>query len=109
MFVSDGPSTLQDRIAMQLMVSRSYPVIDAQTLTESVTRDALFRVADGSYFLYMASKGRVEGEERILFLDCRDALLWLNETPDALGSYWHFAECEKRRYRPQNIASDAFF
>ena len=93
---------------MQLMVSRSYPVIDAQTLAEYVTRDALFRAADGSYFLYMASKDRVEGEERVLFLDCRGALLWLNEAPDALGSYWHSAECEKRRYRPQNIASDAF-
>jgi hypothetical protein len=36
---------------MQLMVSRSYPVIDGQTLTEYVARDALFRTADGSYFL----------------------------------------------------------
>ena len=50
------------------------------------------RLPDGAYFLYMASKGRVEGKERILFFDCRDALLWLNETPDALGSYWHFAQ-----------------
>jgi hypothetical protein len=108
MFVSDGPSTLQDRIAMHLMVSRSYPVIDAQTLAEYIARDALFRASDGSFILYMASMGRIEGEERILFLNCRDALLWLNETPDALGSYWHFAECEKRRYRPQDIASDAF-
>ena len=90
---------------MQLVVSRSYPVIDRQALTDYVVRHALFRTAGGSYFLYMASKGRVEGEERILFLDCRDALLWLNETLDALGSYWHFAECENRRYRPQNIAS----
>jgi hypothetical protein len=77
---------------MQLMVSRSYQVIDAQTLAECVTHDALFRAADGPYFLYMASKGRVEGEERILLFDCRDALLWLNETPDTLGSYWQFAE-----------------
>jgi hypothetical protein len=77
---------------MQLMVSRSYSVIDAQTLTEYVTCDALFRGADGAYFLYMASKGRVGGKERILFFDCRDALLWLNDTPDAFGSYWHFAE-----------------
>jgi hypothetical protein len=77
---------------MQLMVSRSYPAIDAQTLTEYVTCEALFRVADGAYFLYMASKGQVDGKERILFFDCRDALLWLNETPDALGSYWHFAQ-----------------
>jgi hypothetical protein len=90
---------------MRLMVSRSYPVIDAQTLTEYVARDALFRTADGSYFLYMASGGRVQSEERILFLDCRDALLWLNEAPDALGSYWHFAQNENQRYRPQNNTS----
>jgi hypothetical protein len=89
---------------MQLMVSRSYPVIDAQTLAEYVARDALFRAADGSYFLYMASKARVEGEERILFLDCRDALLWLNDTPDTLASYWHFAECENRHWHPQAAA-----
>ena len=48
---------------MQLMVSRSYPAIDAQTLAEYVARDALFRTANGSYLLYMASKGNVEGEE----------------------------------------------
>ena len=59
---------------MQLVVSRSYPVIDAQTLAEYVARDS------------------------------RDALLWLNETTDALGSYWHFAESVKRSYRPQDIA-----
>jgi hypothetical protein len=28
---------------MQLMVSRSYPAIDAETLTEYSARDALFR------------------------------------------------------------------
>jgi hypothetical protein len=68
---------------MQLMVSRRYPVVDAQARTEYVTRAALFRTAEGSYCLYLATD-QVEGEER-------DALLWLNETPDALGSYWHFA------------------
>jgi hypothetical protein len=88
---------------MQLMVSRSCPVIDAQTLAEHVARDALFRTADGSYLLYMASGRQVESEERILFLDCRDALLWLNETPDARGSYWLLAESVKRSYRPETL------
>ena len=40
---------------MQLMVSRIYPVIDEPSLGEYVARDALFRAADGSYLLYMAS------------------------------------------------------
>jgi hypothetical protein len=90
---------------MQLMVSRSYPVIDEQPLAEYVARDALFRAADGSYLLYMASGRQVGPEERILFLDCRDALLWLNETPDARGSYWHFGESARRSCRPQNVAA----
>ncbi|MGZ9128534.1 MAG: hypothetical protein ACXW4Z_12235 [Candidatus Binatia bacterium] len=90
---------------MQLMVSRSYSVIDMQTLAEYVARDALFRTVDGSYLLYMASGRQVESEERILFLNCRDALLWLNETPDARGSYWHFAESARQNGRPQNVAA----
>ena len=61
---------------MQLMVSPSYPVIDAQTRTECLARDALFRTADGPY-----------------------------ETPDALGSYWHFAESANQRYRRQDVPS----
>jgi hypothetical protein len=83
---------LQARITMHLMLSRSYPVIDAQTFTEYLAHDTLLRTDDGSFVLHMTSKGQVEGEERILFLGCRDALVWLNEAPDALGSYWHFAE-----------------
>jgi len=89
------------RIPMQLLASRRYPAID-QTLTEYFARDALFRIADGSYCLYMESKGQVGNEERILFLGCRDALLWLNETADALGSYWHFAASKNQRYLPQS-------
>jgi hypothetical protein len=90
------------RIAMQLVASHRYPAIDSQTLTEYFARDALFRIADGSYCLYMESRGRVESEERIIFLGCRDALLWLNETADIVGSYWYFAASENQRYLPQN-------
>src|SRR5258705_7013314 len=74
---------------MKLVLSRCYPVIDEQTLTEYFARNALFRTDDGSFLLCMASEGQAEREERILFLDCRDALVWLNATPDAVGAYWH--------------------
>jgi hypothetical protein len=57
---------------MQLLLSRSYPAVDAQTLTEYLARDTLLRTDDGSFVLYMTSKGQTEGEERILFLRCRD-------------------------------------
>jgi hypothetical protein len=31
-------------------------------------------------------------EERIIWLTARDAILWLNETPQELGSFWEFEE-----------------
>ena len=61
---------------MQLMVSPSCLVVDAQTHPECLARNALFQTADGPY-----------------------------ETPDALGSYWHFAESANQRYRRQDTAS----
>ena len=76
---------------MKLVLSRCYPVIDEQTLTEYFTRNALFRTDDGSFLLYMASEGKTGREERILFLGCRDALVWLNATPDVLGTSSQFA------------------
>ena len=75
---------------MKLVLSRCYPVIDEQTLTEYFARNALFRTDDGSFLLCMASEGQAEREERILFLDCRDALVWLNATPDILGTSSQF-------------------
>ena len=90
---------------MQPMVSLNYRVTDAQTHIEHFAQDALFRIADGSYGLYRASEGPIEGDERIVFLDCRNALTWLNETPDAPRSYWHFAGSANQRYPRQNVAS----
>jgi len=77
---------------MRLVLSRCYPIADAQTPTGYFAREALFRTDNGSFLLYMASEGQAEREERILFLNCRDALVWLNATPDAVGTYRHFAE-----------------
>ena len=77
---------------MQIMVSRSYPAIDAETLAEYCALDTLLRSDDGSFVLYMTSDKQLGAEERVIFLECRDALVWLNETPDALGFYWHLAD-----------------
>ena len=76
---------------MKLVLSRCHPIADAQTPTGYFAREALFRTDDGSFLLYMASEGKSGREERILFLDCRDALVWLNATPDILGTSWQFA------------------
>jgi hypothetical protein len=82
---------------MQLVVSRSYPAIDTDTLTEYSACEALFRADDGSFLLYMTSQGRREREEHLLVMDCRDALIWLNESSDASGSYWHSVHSDESR------------
>ena len=78
---------------MQLMVSRSYPLIEAQTRAEYVARDALFRPADGSFFA-IHGRGRQLIPKSESFLDSRDALDWLNEMPDARG---HIGSSAKAR------------
>ena len=78
---------------------------DAQPLTGYFTREALFRTDDGSFLLYMASEGKTGCQERILFLDCRDALVWLNATSDVRGTSWQFAESEIPIYLSEKVAS----
>lgn len=77
---------------MQLIISRNYPAMDVDTLAMYSARDSLFRAADGSFLLHMMSLGDAKSEERVLFFNSRDALIWLAEPSDALGFYWHSAE-----------------
>jgi hypothetical protein len=76
---------------MKLLACREHPVIDCQTLAESIGRERLFRGADGSFLLHMSSDGKAE-EERIAWFSVRDAISWLNEGPEGFGFYWEFAE-----------------
>lgn len=76
---------------MQLLVSRGYPVIDYQTMDEFFGHERLFRAPDGGYWLHMSSKGKLDAEERIIRLTVRDAISWLNETPNEFGAFWEFA------------------
>jgi hypothetical protein len=76
---------------MQLLASRHYPVVDCQTMTEFIGHERLFRGSDGAFLLHMSSEGTREADERIIWLNVRDALSWLNDAPDQFGSYWEFA------------------
>ncbi len=76
---------------MQLLASRDYPVIDSQTMGEFIGHERLFRAVDGSFLLHLSSEGKLEAEERIVWLTVRDALSWLNEEPDEFGSFWECA------------------
>jgi hypothetical protein len=76
---------------MHLLVSREYPVIDYQTMTEFVGHEPLFRDANGAFLLRMSFEGRPGAEERIIRLIARDAISWLNQEPEQFGSFWKFA------------------
>jgi hypothetical protein len=74
---------------MHLLVSRIVPFIDSQSLQERTAREALFRNSEGEYVLYLSSgAGAADAEERLVCLDARNALIWINERPETPGSFW---------------------
>lgn len=74
---------------MQLVVSRLCPFIDSRSLEERNGREALFRQNDGSFILYLSDSDKLAGaEERIVRLDARSALIWVNEPSESQGLFW---------------------
>jgi|HubBroStandDraft_5_1064220.scaffolds.fasta_scaffold2085434_1 hypothetical protein len=73
---------------MHLVVSRTCPFIDSLSLETRNGREALFRQNDGSFILYLSDNDKLPGEERIVRLDARAALIWANEPPESQGSFW---------------------
>jgi hypothetical protein len=74
---------------MRLISSRTIPFLASDTLTPRQAREALFRAADDRFVLYLADGGSASaGEERLMFLDLREALIWLNEPHEQRGSFW---------------------
>lgn len=73
---------------MQLICSRNIPYIDTETLSVRTGREALFR-RDGTFVLYV-SDGEPSSsvQERIVNLSAREALIWLNEDAEDVGSFW---------------------
>ena len=72
---------------MQMISSRAIEFLDVQSLAPGQAREALFRDDDGDFFLYLCD-GEPAREERVIFLDPREALIWLNESPQEEGSFW---------------------
>lgn len=74
---------------MQLISSRTIPSIDTQSLSESHAREALLHDNRKGFILYLSSGGPSSlTEERVLFLEPREALIWLNEPVEERGSFW---------------------
>ena len=72
---------------MRLVATRKYSFIAVQTLTECQACDSLFKVAENGFVLHMNSDEASE-DERLVWLDSRAALLWINQTTDEYGMNW---------------------
>ena len=74
---------------MQMISSRTILFIDAQSLGPGQAREALFR-DDNGFILYLSdSVTASKTEERLIRLEMREALIWLNETPEDGGAFWN--------------------
>ena len=74
---------------MQLVSSRSISFIDVPSLAIFEAKEALFHDEDKGFLLYL-SGGDLSStaEERVVLLELREALIWLNEPPEDRGSFW---------------------
>ena len=75
------------RLAIELVVSRTYPFIDSDALVERQARDTLLRMPDGSFVLHL-STDKATDNDRLVWLDGRAALIWLNAVPEEFGTEW---------------------
>ena len=74
---------------MQAIVVRNIPFIDSESLTSRDAREALFRDEFG-FLLYLSDATNSNPtQERLIRLDAREALLWVNEGPQDYGSFWN--------------------
>jgi len=75
------------RLAVELIVSRIYPFIDSEALAERQARDTLFRMPDGTFLLHL-SNDKTADDDRVVRIDTRAALIWLNAGPEEFGTEW---------------------
>jgi hypothetical protein len=76
------------RSAIEILASRTYPFIDSEALAEHQACDTLFRMPDGSFLLHLSASDRTAGDDRLVWIDCRSALIWINATPEEFGMEW---------------------
>jgi hypothetical protein len=73
---------------MDLLASRIYPFIDSRSLVEYQAHDTLFRMPDGAFLLHLSSSDRPADDDRLIWIGCRAALIWINADPEELGLEW---------------------
>jgi hypothetical protein len=75
---------------MRMISSRIIPFLDVDSLVSGLAREALFLDNNNCFVLYL-SDGMPSSNmnERIIRLEMREALIWLNETSQDEGSFWN--------------------
>jgi hypothetical protein len=72
-----------------MISSRIIPFLDTDSLANGEAREILFRDSDNRLILYLTGGMSSVAEERIVLLDVREALIWLNETSQDEASFWN--------------------
>jgi len=72
-----------------MICSRTIPFLDTDSLATGEAREILFRDSDNRLILYLTGGMSPAAEERIVLLEVREALIWLNETPQDAASFWN--------------------
>lgn len=85
---AQGVCRSRNQLDMQLVSSRTIPLIDGHSLEHRQAREVLFRTCSDRFVLYLSDGKPSLAEERVIFLDLREALIWLNETSKQHGSFW---------------------
>jgi hypothetical protein len=73
---------------MQLLASRTYSFIHSESLEEHQARDSLFRTDGGAFVLHLSSSHAPNVGDRLVWLNCRAALTWINNTTEDFGAEW---------------------
>ncbi len=60
---------------------------DLRRRVEGRARDTLLRIRENEFLLHMTSEDGV-GQERLVWLDCRSALLWISQKAEEYGIDW---------------------
>ena len=80
-------AALSEENSLQLVSSRIVRFIDSLSLEAGTAREILFRNGSG-FILYLSDDDYSPApEERLISLELREALIWLNEDSDQ-GSFW---------------------
>jgi len=73
---------------MQMICLRNLPYLDTESLGPCQAQEALLR-DDHGFLLYLSKDGSLASkEERVVRLETREALIWLNEDALHQGSFW---------------------